>query len=132
MSDTIRSKLEGKDKTFEVMDTLQQMFGQQSEQAHHEITKKYMNTNMKSGTYVRDHVISMENYFNEAELHGSTLDELTHVSKILNSPLKELNHFVNSYVMHKLNYGMSQLLNELQTYESICGLPKEGAKQMLL
>ena len=77
ISDTIRSKLEGKDKTFEVMDTLQQMFGQQSEQAHHEITKKYMNTKMKSGTHIRDHVMTMANYFNEAELHGSTLDEPT-------------------------------------------------------
>ena len=33
--------------------------------------------------------------------------------------------------MHKLNYGMSQLLNELQTYESIYGTTKGGGKKML-
>ena len=59
------------------MDDLQQMFGQQFRQARHEITKKYMNTKMKSGTHIRDHVMTMANYINEAELHGFTLDEPT-------------------------------------------------------
>ena len=78
MSDTIRSKLKGKGTTFEVMDALQQMFRQQSEQAHHEVIKKYMKTKMRSGTRVRDPVMmTMANYFNEVELHGSALDKLT-------------------------------------------------------
>ena len=90
--------------------------------------KKYLNTKMRTGTHFRDHVMIMENYFNEAELHGSTLDEPTQVSIILNSLPKEFNYFISSYAMHKLNYGMSQLLNELQTYESICGLQREEVR----
>ena len=43
------------------MDVLEQMFGQQSEQALHEITKKYMNTKMRSGIHVTDHVMTMTN-----------------------------------------------------------------------
>ena len=35
---------------------------------------------MRSGTHVRGHVMSMVNYFNEAELHSSTLDEPTQVN----------------------------------------------------
>ena len=31
--------------------------------------------------------------------------------------------------MHKLNYGMSQLLNKLQTYKSICGTTKGGGEE---
>ena len=82
-----------------------------------------MNTKMRFGT----HVMTMANYFNEAELHGSTLDEPTQISIILNSLPKEFNHFISSYVMHKLNYGISQLLDELQ-YESICGTTKGGGE----
>ena len=100
------------------------MFGQQSEQARHEITKKYINTKMRSGTHARDDVMTMSNYFNKDELHGSTLDEPTQVSIIFNSLPKEFNHFISSFVMHKRNYGMNQLLNELQTYESICETTK--------
>ena len=85
------------------------------------ISKKYMSTKMRSSTYVRYHVMTMTNYLNEVELNGSILDEPTQVSIILNSLLKDFNHFASIFVMHKLNYRMSQLLNKLQTYESICG-----------
>ena len=70
----------------------------------------------------------MRNYFSEAELRGSILDEPTQLSIILNSLSKEFNHFISSYVMYKLNYEMSQLLNELKTYESICGTTKSGCE----
>ena len=106
------------------MDALQQMFAQRSEQGRNEITKKYMNTKMRYVTHVRVHVMTIANYFNEAKLHGSTLDEPTQVSIILNLLPNEFNYFISSYVMHKMNSGMSQLLNELQTYESICGIAK--------
>ena len=81
---------------------------------------------MRTGTHVRVHVMTIANYFNEAKLHGSTLDEPTQVSIILNLLPNEFNYFISSYVMDKLNYGMSQLLNELQTYKSICGTTKGG------
>ena len=77
MSHTFWRKLEEKDTAYEIMDALQQLFGRQSKQVRHEITKKYMSTKMWSRTHVWDHVMTMVNYFNEAELHGSTLDEPT-------------------------------------------------------
>ena len=107
------------------------MFGQQSKQARHEITKKYINTEMRSGTHVKDHVMTMTNYFNEAELHGSTLDEPTHVSILLISLPKEFNYFISSYVMHKLNYGMSQLLMNSKLMSPSVGQLKKEMKQML-
>ena len=79
---------------------------------------------MSSGTHVKDHVMTMENYFNEAEICGSTLDEPTQMSIILISLSKDFNHLISNYVMHHLNYGMSQLMNELHTYELICGIGK--------
>ena len=44
---------------------------------------------MQSGTHIRDHIMSMTNYFTEAELRMATLDEPTQVGIILNSLLNE-------------------------------------------
>ena len=101
------------------------MFGRQSEHARHEATRKYTNARMQSGTHVHDHVMKMSNYFSEAELHGAILDEPTQVSIILNSLSSEFLLFTSNYIMNKLTYGLTQLLNELQTFESICGTAKK-------
>ena len=76
MSDALRTKLENKETAVEILDTLQEMFGMQNEQARMEATRKYMNAKMSPGTYVRDHVMMMTNYFTEAELHGATIGEV--------------------------------------------------------
>ncbi|KAG6528267.1 hypothetical protein ZIOFF_010418 [Zingiber officinale] len=98
MSDALRSKMEAKECAFEIMESLQEMFGQQSKQARHESTRKYTNARMILGTHVRDHVMQMTNYFSEAKMHGVVIDEGT------------------------------QLLNELQTFEAISGLVKNKAE----
>ena len=46
-----------------------------------------MNAKMSKGTPVRDHVLNMANYINEAELHGAIIDERTQVSIILDPSL---------------------------------------------
>ena len=67
----------------------------------------------------------MTNYFIETELYGATIYEPTQVSIMMNSLASELLSFTSNYTMNKLNYGMTQLLNELQTFESICGTTKK-------
>ena len=119
MSDALRTKLEGKETAVEILDALQEMFGRQSEQARIELTHKYSSAKMRAGTPVRDHVMLMTNYFTEAELHGAQIDEVTQVGIILNSLSADFIQFTSNYIMNKLNYGLSQLLNELQTFESI-------------
>ncbi|KAG6476507.1 hypothetical protein ZIOFF_066596 [Zingiber officinale] len=128
MSDALRSKMEPKECAFEIMESLQEMFGQQSEQARHEATRKYTNARMILGTHVRDHVMQMTNYFSEAKMHGAVIDEGTQVSIILNSLSSDFIPFTSNYIMNKLNYGMTQLLNELQTFEAILGLVKNKAE----
>ena len=100
------------------------MFGQKNEQACIEITGKYTTTRIKTGTPVRDHVMMMTNYFIEAELHGAKIDQVTQVGIILNSLSPDLIQFNSNYIMNKLNYLVSQLPNELQTFESISRLGK--------
>ena len=94
------------------------MFGKQSKQSRHEATRKYMNAKISKGTPVRDHVLNMANYINEAELHGAIIDERTQVS-ILDSLTPYFLQFTSNYVMNKLDYNVTQLLNELQTFKAI-------------
>ena len=77
MSDVLRAKFENNDSAVEILDSLQEMFGQKNEQACIEITGKYTTAKMKTGTPVRDHVMMMTNYFTEAELHGAEIDQVT-------------------------------------------------------
>ena len=74
---------------------------------------KYSTAKMKAGTPVRDHVMMMTNYFTKAELHRAQINEVTQVGIILNSLSVDFIQFTSNYIMNKLNYNLSQLLNEL-------------------
>ena len=124
MFDVLRAKFDAKETTVEILDSLQEIFGQKNKQACIEITGKYTIARMKSGTPMRDHVMMMTNYFTEAELHGGTIDEVSQVGMILNSLSNDFIQFTSNYIMNKLKYDLSQLLNELQTFESISKLGK--------
>ena len=106
---------------------MQEIFGQKNEKACIEITDKYTTTRMKSGTLVRDNIIMMTNYFTESKLHGVEIDQVTQVGIILNSLSPDFIQFNSNYITNKLNYSISQLLNELQTFESISKLGKQMA-----
>ena len=77
MSDVLRAKFEAKEMVVEILDSLQEMFGQKNEQACIEITGKYTTARMKSRTLMRDHIMMMMNYFTKAELHGTDIDQVT-------------------------------------------------------
>ena len=79
---------------------------------------------MKSGTPMKDHVMMMKNYFTEAKLYGAEIDQVVQVGIKLNSLSPDIIQFISNYIMNKLNYLVSQLLNELQTFESINRLGK--------
>ncbi|XP_062099814.1 uncharacterized protein LOC133805661 [Humulus lupulus] len=113
MSKTLRTKMEDIETAYDIMEQLQEMFGHKSAQASFEATKKYVNCRMAPGQHVRDHFIKMTNYFQEAELHGATVDEKTQVGIILNSLAPSFLTFTTNYFLNKLDYGMTQLLNEL-------------------
>ena len=107
MSDVLRAKFENQDSAVEILDSLQEMFGQKNEQACIEITGKYTTARMKTATPVRDHVMMMKNYFIEAELHGAKIDQVTQVGIILNSLSPDFIQFNSNYIMNKLNYSVS-------------------------
>ncbi|XP_062118869.1 uncharacterized protein LOC133832560 [Humulus lupulus] len=124
----LRTKLENVDTAFDIMDQLQDMFGHKSNQAHFEATKKYANAKMVSGMHVHDHFIKMMNYFQEVEFHGASTDEKTQVGLILNNLAPSFLAFTTNYFLNKLEYDMTQLLNELQMFEGINGGASKGTE----
>ena len=113
MSDVLRAKFENQESAVEILDSLQEMFRQKNKQACIEITRKYTTARMKTGTPVRDQVMMMTNYFTEDELHRAEIDQVTQVGIILNSLSPDFIQFNSNYIMNKLNYSISQLLDEL-------------------
>ena len=55
LNDVLRKKHEDMEIAYEIWESLQAMFGQQSDQCHHEATRSYMNAEMKKGVLVREH-----------------------------------------------------------------------------
>ena len=95
------------------------MFGQPSEQQRHEAIVLVMTAKMKDGTSVREHVLRTMTHFNTAETHGGRSDERSQVTMIMETLPKSFLQFKSNYVMNKLTFTLTPLLNELTHYESI-------------
>ena len=113
MSDVLRTKHESMETTYEIIESVKEMFGGPSDQSRHEATRTYMNTKMKKGVSVREHVLNMISVLHEAETHGAVMDEKTQVSIILESLTPAFSAFTTNYVMNKLDFNMTQMLNKL-------------------
>ena len=113
LNDVLRKKHEDMETTYEIWESLQAMFGKQSNQCRHEATRSYMNAKMKKGVLVKEHVLNMINLMHEAEIHEATIDERTQVGIILESLTPTFSQFTTNYVINKLQYNMTHLLNEL-------------------
>ncbi|KAL5758469.1 hypothetical protein ACOSP7_021080 [Xanthoceras sorbifolium] len=74
---------------------------------------------MNEGTSVREHVLKMMSYFNTAEVNSGTIDEASQVNIIMTTLPKSFDQFRSNYEMNKLKFTLTQLLNELATYQSM-------------
>ena len=78
MSDMLRIKCEKMETAYEIMESLQAMFRQPSDQSRHDAFKAVMNTKMKSETLVREH---------QTEIHGMIINKLREKRKKRKSDL---------------------------------------------
>ncbi|KAL5539145.1 hypothetical protein UlMin_045516 [Ulmus minor] len=101
------------------MASVQAMFGETSTRARFEAVKAIMNSRMKLGTPVRDHLLRIMAHFNEAEIHGSSIDQQTHVGMILETLPDSFIPFKTNYVLNKMDLNLTALMTELQTFESM-------------
>ncbi|KAM6596194.1 hypothetical protein CsatA_006718 [Cannabis sativa] len=129
MVDTLKTRFSKTEKAAEVMTKLNELFGKASLQSRFDATKKYINARMEPNQNVRDHVLLMSSYFQEAQNHGAEMDSATQVSLILNSLTPTFLPYTSNYVMNKKEIDFHELVNDLQTYENLIGGPKKkGSK----
>ncbi|XP_062089582.1 uncharacterized protein LOC133796116 [Humulus lupulus] len=74
----------------------------------------------------------MINTLHDAEVHGATIDDRTQVSLILESLTPTFSTFTTNYVMNKLEYNMTQLLNVLKTFKSLNKSNSKEKKKIFL
>ena len=77
MSNVLQQQHQGMRTAAEIMASVQAMFGETSTRARFEAVKAIMNSRMKVGTLVRDHLLRIMAHFNEAEIHGSSIGQQT-------------------------------------------------------
>jgi hypothetical protein len=119
MNEVLRARHETLETASEIMESLQNMFGRPSDPARHEAVKAVMNGKMRNGSSVREHVLKMIYHFNEAEINGANIDEKTQVGMILETLSPAFLQFRTNYVMNHKMCNLTELMNELQTYEAL-------------
>ncbi|KAL5550320.1 hypothetical protein UlMin_000496 [Ulmus minor] len=112
------------------MASVQAMFGETSTRARFEAVKAIMNSRMKLRTPVSDHLLRIMAHFNEAEIHGSSIDQQTQVGMILETLPESFIPFKTNYVLNKMDLNLTALMIELQTFESMIK-SKDGEANMV-
>ena len=127
LSDVLAKKHDVMGTAKEVRESLKWMFGQPSFSLRHDAIKYIYNCRMKEGTSVREHVLDIMVHFNVAKENGDVIDEKSQVSFIMESLSKSFFQFRTNVMMNKIEYNLTALLNELQTYQPL--LTNKGQKR---
>ena len=101
------------------MASLWAMFGETSTRAWFEASKPIMNSRMKVGMSMRDHLLRIMSHFNEAKIHGSSIDQQTQVDMILENLPDSFIPFKKNYVLNKMVINLTALMTELQIFEGM-------------
>ncbi|KAL5580116.1 hypothetical protein UlMin_012558 [Ulmus minor] len=117
MANVLQQQHQGMRTTADIMASIQAMFGETSTRAQFDAVKAIMNSRMKVRMPVRDHLLRIMAHFNEAEIHGSSIDQQTQVGMILETLLDSFIPFKTNYVLNKMNFNLTALMTELQTFE---------------
>ena len=75
MSNVLQQQHHEMQTAADIMASLQAIFGETSTRARFEAVKTIMNSHMKVGMAMRDHLLKIMTYFNEAKIYGSSIDQ---------------------------------------------------------
>ncbi|XP_038896400.1 uncharacterized protein LOC120084661 [Benincasa hispida] len=73
---------------WEIMESLQEMFGQSATHLRHDALKSIFYARMQEGAFVREYVLDMMVHFNVAEMNGTVVNKVSQISFILETLLK--------------------------------------------
>ncbi|KAM6568960.1 hypothetical protein CsatB_016945 [Cannabis sativa] len=97
MVDTLKTRFANTVTAVEIMTQLTELFGMASIQSRFDATKKFINARMEPHQNVRDHLLQMASYFQEAQNHGAEMDQTTQTyENLIGGPKKRGNKPQNS------------------------------------
>ncbi|EXB66649.1 hypothetical protein L484_024947 [Morus notabilis] len=118
MSNVLRKKHEEMETAYEIIKSLEVMFGAPSKKVRLDAIRAFMNDKMKKDSSVKAYVLNMIDHLHDAELNGARINEVTQVGIILESLSPDFHEFVNNFVMNKEKSNLTELMNDLQNFKS--------------
>ena len=106
----LQTKHQNLETAIEIIDNLQEIFGQSTRSVRQAALKGIMNLKMGKGTRVRDHVLKMMDYLNEVEIQGAQIDDNSKIDMVLESLPETFKEFKVHYNMNKRNMTLTELM----------------------
>ena len=113
----LQTKHQNMEIATEIMESLQEMFGQSTRFARQATLKGVMNSKMGKSTRVRDHILKIMDHLNEAKIKGAQIDDNLKIDMVLESLPKTFKEFKVNYNMNKRNMNSTKLMTELHSSE---------------
>ncbi|KAL5583120.1 hypothetical protein UlMin_015562 [Ulmus minor] len=119
MNSVLQKQHEGYLNARDIMHNVEDMFGGQSVLVRQAAIRNLMNCKHKSGTPIKDHMLTVIEYLAKAQSHGSEIDADTQMEMIFKSLSKEFIPFRTIFNLSGKNMSLKELMKQLQAFESM-------------
>ncbi|GMN20244.1 hypothetical protein TIFTF001_048716 [Ficus carica] len=119
MSNVLQKQHEEHQTTRQIMDNLEEMFGEQTIQAKIDAIKGLINCRQKVGTPIKEHMMKVMAYLSEAQTNGAEIDSATQLVMVFQTLSKDFDLFQASYNLNRKEMSLTELMKELQAFENI-------------
>ncbi|GMN34659.1 hypothetical protein TIFTF001_048373 [Ficus carica] len=94
----------------QIMDNLEEMFGEQIIQAKTDAIKGLMNYKQKVGTPIKEHMMKIMAYLSEAQANGTEIDVATQLVMVFQTLSKDFDLFQASYNLNRKEMSLTELM----------------------
>ncbi|GMN69920.1 hypothetical protein TIFTF001_038965 [Ficus carica] len=119
MSNVLQKQHKEHQTARQIMDNLEEMFGEQTIEAKTDAIKGLMNCRQKVGTPIKEHMMKVMAYLSEAQTNGAEIDSATQLVMVFQTLSKDFDLFQASYNLNRKEMSLTELMKELQAFENI-------------
>ncbi|GMN28997.1 hypothetical protein TIFTF001_047921 [Ficus carica] len=110
MSNMLKKQHEEHEIVRQIMDNLEEMFGEQIIQAKTDAIKGLMNYKQKVGTPIKEHMMKIMAYLSEAQANGAEIDAATQLVMVFQTLSKDFDLFQASYNLNRKEMSLTELM----------------------
>ncbi|GMN60079.1 hypothetical protein TIFTF001_029159 [Ficus carica] len=119
MSNVLQKQHKEHEIARQIMNNLDEMFGEQTIQVKTDAIKGLMNCKQKVGTPIKEHMMKIKAYLSEAQANGAEIDVATQLVMVFQTFSKNFDLFQASYNLNRKEMSLTELMKELQAFENI-------------